>query len=699
LNHLSESCVQTLAIASVIGREFGLNELKPLIDHMSEERLLQALEEAAATRVIEEMPQAVDRYQFSHVLIRETLYDELTASRRARLHRRIGEALEGVYGANLEPHLSRLAHHFAEAAQTGNSDRAPERAIEYAIRAAERDMALLAYEEAARYYEMAWQALARQEPAADQPRHRTLLLALGEAYKKAGESERAMDAFQQAAGIARRLEAPEELAHAAIGFEDASWRPGKFGGPAVRLLEEALSVLAPEDSILRVNVLAALTRGLYFSGLPDRASAAGQQAVEMARRIGHTATLVHTLTITTLPHRRPETLEQRLTLAAEGLKLAEQTGDQEMIVEIYAWHLFDLLEVGDVQGVKQGLRTFQRHVEAARQPFQLYVALSYPTSLAVAEGRFDEAEQLAKQALAMGQRLKGQDSSGVFGMKMFTIRKEQGRLQEVAPALKMFIQQHSASGAWRPGLALLYSELGMEAEARAEFETLAANSFAAIPQDALQVVCLVYLAEVCAFLGDTCRAETLYRLLLPWSGYNAVVGGGVAYCGAAARYLGMLAALMSRWPEAERHFQQALEMDARMGARTWLAHSQHEYAKMLLARGSSGDLEKAEALLEQALNAARELGMRALEARVAALQGPDYSGERLLAPAYPAGLTQREVEVLRLVAQGRTNLEIAGELVISPNTVARHVSNIFGKTGVANRAEAATYALRQGLAK
>jgi DNA-binding NarL/FixJ family response regulator len=68
------------------------------------------------------------------------------------------------------------------------------------------------------------------------------------------------------------------------------------------------------------------------------------------------------------------------------------------------------------------------------------------------------------------------------------------------------------------------------------------------------------------------------------------------------------------------------------------------------------------------------------------------------APAWPAGLTGREVEVLRLIAAGHSNRAIAEALFISPNTVLRHVSNIFAKIGVANRAEAAAYATRQGLA-
>jgi len=71
--------------------------------------------------------------------------------------------------------------------------------------------------------------------------------------------------------------------------------------------------------------------------------------------------------------------------------------------------------------------------------------------------------------------------------------------------------------------------------------------------------------------------------------------------------------------------------------------------------------------------------------------------ERSILSRYPNGLSRREVEVLRLVAAGRTNRQIADELVISLNTVARHVSNIFDKTGVANRAEAASYAHSRGL--
>jgi tetratricopeptide (TPR) repeat protein len=159
------------------------------------------------------------------------------------------------------------------------------------------------------------------------------------------------------------------------------------------------------------------------------------------------------------------------------------------------------------------------------------------------------------------------------------------------------MRQQGAAAAWRPGLALLYSELGRRQEARTEFEHLARRDFADLPRDSLWMACMTYLTDVCTFLGDAPRAAILYQLLLPYAGRTAVIGNATACYGAVSRYLGRLAATMERWEDAARHFEDALAMNTRMGARPWLAHTQHEYATMLLAT-------------------ARELGMRALEARL-----------------------------------------------------------------------------------
>jgi DNA-binding NarL/FixJ family response regulator len=186
----------------------------------------------------------------------------------------------------------------------------------------------------------------------------------------------------------------------------------------------------------------------------------------------------------------------------------------------------------------------------------------------------------------------------------------------------------------------------------------------------------------------------LYQAMLPYAERNIVFGAGIACCGSADRYLGLLCAAMGRWSNAERHFQAALVINERSGARVALANTQHDYAAMLLARDESGDCERAAALLQASLENARAIGMGALEER-AAKRLEELSGAGLGAPD---DLTAREAEVLQLIAIGRSNADIAMALSISLNTVATHVRNILAKTACANRTEAAAYAMRHGLA-
>ena len=245
--------------------------------------------------------------------------------------------------------------------------------------------------------------------------------------------------------------------------------------------------------------------------------------------------------------------------------------------------------------------------------------------------------------------MQGGNLDGAFGLQMFTLRREQGRLHELAPAVRHFVQQHGAAAAWRPGLALIYSELGREREARAEFEHLARHDFADLPRDGLWMACMTYLAEVCAFLGDARACCHPVPALAALCRTHGVIGNATACYGAASRYLGLLATTMERWEDAAQHFEDALAMNARMGARPWLAHTQHEYADMLLARNQPGDRDKAMALFNEALTTARELGMRALEARITARDRAATNSDTYHTAAL-AGLSQREVEVLRLLA-------------------------------------------------
>jgi tetratricopeptide (TPR) repeat protein len=203
-------------------------------------------------------------------------------------------------------------------------------------------------------------------------------------------------------------------------------------------------------------------------------------------------------------------------------------------------------------------------------------------------------------------------------MQMFTIRREQGRLAEVAPLVKRFVAENSRDAVWRPGLALIASDLGFRDAAQKTFGEIAAEGFP-VPVDAKRNITLCYLAEVCARLADDEHAERLFDLLMPYRDLAVVVPIATVCCGSNARYLGMLASVMDDWATAEAHFEAALEMDERLQAWPWLAHTKHEFALMLRERGRAGDRARADTLLAAASASAERFGMAALQARIRAL--------------------------------------------------------------------------------
>ena len=157
------------------------------------------------------------------------------------------------------------------------------------------------------------------------------------------------------------------------------------------------------------------------------------------------------------------------------------------------------------------------------------------------------------------------------------------------------------------------------------------------------------------------------------------------------RVLGLMAHTMGDLDQASAHFEIALALCSEAGYRPELAWTCCDYAETLLQRNHHGDHKKAMSLLDQSLSICTQVGMRPLMDRVALLR------EQTTLPTYPDGLTEREVEILRLVAAGKSNPEIALNLVVSPRTVSTHVSNILNKIGATNRTEAATYASRNGM--
>jgi DNA-binding CsgD family transcriptional regulator len=169
------------------------------------------------------------------------------------------------------------------------------------------------------------------------------------------------------------------------------------------------------------------------------------------------------------------------------------------------------------------------------------------------------------------------------------------------------------------------------------------------------------------------------------------------------RLLALLAQTMGQADKTAAHFEDALAFSRKAGYRPELAWTCQDYANMLInpvgAHGRAplpGDRWKAISLLEEALAITQELGMRPLMEKVVALQEKAES-QPFRAPTYPDGLTQREVEVLHLIAAGKTDRQIAEELFISVTTASTHVRNLLNKTNTANRTEAAAYAAQHEL--
>src|SRR5262249_57151322 len=142
-----------------------------------------------------------------------------------------------------------------------------------------------------------------------------------------------------------------------------------------------------------------------------------------------------------------------------------------------------------------------------------------------------------------------------------------------------------------------------------EQDFLGAGGFTCLPNDSARITTLCTIAEVTATVGDAERAAALMEQLQPYGHLNVVVGPGLGCFGAVARYLGLLATTCGRFADAEHYFTHALALNTRLGGRAWVAHTQADFAAMLLRRGKPGHAAQAAPLRAPALPAARALCM------------------------------------------------------------------------------------------
>jgi DNA-binding CsgD family transcriptional regulator/tetratricopeptide (TPR) repeat protein len=674
LSRLAPPTIELLELSAVAGREFELDAIRPAA-RLSEVELKAALEQALVYGMLEELAPPRLAFRFTHELVRRALYDRLTLLRRAELHLRVGEGLEAA-GPASGRQLVDLARHFAAAAALG----AAERAVDYNLRAAQVASAALAYVDAAEHLHAAL-AIGIESPS----ERAAALLDLGAACNRAGQVSEALAAFSEAAEIGRTLESPRLIAEAAIGYEESCWRPGFANGDAVILLEQTLEVVG-DDPELRIALLAGLARALGFFGEPDRAAIVRERAVALAREHGDRGGLARVL-VRSYWSRGSTPLEETLAMLGEARAIAIELDDAEIETEAMAWRVPTFVALRDLASARAEVVLLHTMAERTAQPFMNHVAEHYGSALALCAGNLTAAEQMASRSREWGELLTGRDASGTFGIQMFGIRREQGRLAELAPALRVLAGDADRAGPWRPGLVAVLVELGMHDEARRELSSLAAAGIEG-SRASLWLATLTYLTDAAAALGDQRMAAILYPELEPFTGTNVMIGHLVACYGAADRYLGMLAATLGEAERAEEHFSRAIDLNREMEAPTWLAHTAYEHGRFLLGR----DSDRAAARLAEAASLAERIGMAALLAKVRALGAGASTGE------LPSGLSPREAQILDLVARGLSNRQIGEELSISEHTAANHIRAILRKTGSSNRTEAASFAHRHGLA-
>jgi eukaryotic-like serine/threonine-protein kinase len=628
LRHLSPDCRHLLTEASILGREFRLDVLEA-VSERSSDQVLDLLDEAMAARVIGDLPAGRSRLRFSHALIRDSLYGELGRKARVRLHRHAAEALEMVYGHERDPHLAEIAHHFLEAAPGGEADKA----IEYARQAADRAAALLAYEEAARLYQMALDALGLKTTTDDKATRCELLLDLGDVQARGGDPASWKETFAQAAEVARQVDAPEQLARAALGYGGRFvWFRAGSDGRLIPLLEDALDRL-PREHPLRARLLARLAGALRDQPAAERRASLCQEAVELARNLGEPATLAYALEGTYSALSWPRDADAWLAMARELARLSDETGDAEHAFNghQHAWGAY--MVRGDMRAADGELSQMTELARGLRQPAQTWSLAMSQASRAMFEGRFEEAERVIDGAVELRSRghgaLGGVDDTTFYyvtHLQAWALRRERGGLEDVREAIERYVAQYPTFFIFLCVLVSVYSQLGRTTEAQQELDRLGADDFADLEVGTEWHFGACLLAEACALLRDAGHAHRLYEALAPYGDFNVMAHPEFSL-GAAARYLGVLASTMSSWQEAAAHFEQALTMNARMGSRPWLAHTCHDYGAMLLMHGEAGQRERARQLISEALRSYRELGMqpwadKAHERRATGLGGP-----------------------------------------------------------------------------
>ncbi len=542
---LGKAVSGVLPLAAVIGQEFDL-DLLARVTERTEDELLDLLDAATAVALVREVPSAPGRYCFAHALIQHTLYQDMGATRLARAHRQVAEAIEAIVGDRPGPRVGELAYHWFSATQPVNTAKA----ISYARQAGEAALAALAPDDAVRYFSQALQ-LVELAPGIDPLLGCDLRVGLGQAQRQAGISafrETLLHAAQRASGLG----ATDQLVQAALannrGWFSAS---GVIDIDKVTVLEAALSALDDGDSPERALTLATLCNELSFGPL-ERRRALADEAKAMARRIPDPATLTRVLCLLNNPLQIPSALQERMADTTEAVALAEVLGDPEAYYHTGSNNQVNAMQAGDFDLAARCLEDLRTLSNSLRQPTLMWMTAFKEAGAAIMAGDPERAEKLATAAFEMGTDSGQPDALAIYGSQLMYVRHQQGRLGELVPLINQAVTENPGLPGFRPVLAAAHLEARNNATALDLLDAGAADGFASLPLDFIWMMGVTSYALVAVELRATGPAEKLYDLLAPY--HEQVPFIGTLGFFPAALALGGLASVLGRYDMAEAHF-------------------------------------------------------------------------------------------------------------------------------------------------
>ena len=613
-------------------------------------------------------------YRFAHSLARQAVLDRMPASDLAAAHARVAGVLERRGGEDDPGLVAQLAHHYVQARALGHGAKA----VHYLVLAAQQAVRSIAHGEAAALYERA-----AQLHVAEGPPRVELLFAAARCYVHAGDFPTARQIYEDLGTD----ESPRVRLLAAIGHEDSSWRPSASGQRSLTMLSEALhDAELDHNDALYVRARASMGRAASFTGDSRRARELGEDALERARANGDEGLVAQALRATLWQGLTPALAPDLLARAIELQEIASRLGDDDLLGPA-AFHRGGFAYiVGDEPAWVSAQRDLTEIALSRGQPFFRYVAGCSRYTHLYAVGDFAGAEHIVAWLDDQFSLEFGGATEGTWGVQQFMLRRVTGGLEEVRDHVT---GDESLDNQWLPGLLALYTELELWEPAGRVLKHLCTR-ISDHRAGAQWAGVLAFTAEAAVALEDTAAAAQVRPLLAEYTGANLMAGANAAVFGSGDRYLAELDSLLGA-PSADRHFERALAMDRRMRAVTHQAETLAAWSRHR-ARQTETEGPAAAGLAEEARALARRIGHHRVLRDLDTDPAP-FAESRPL----PNGLTEREVDVLRLVAEGLTNREIGEQLFISANTAANHVRSILIKTGAPNRTKAAVFATEHAL--